>query len=80
MALSHGLLALLLVAHAIGTVTALVGRGALGRALVAGGGLVGALAALGLGAASIATGAVPTLDAGFFPLTGLALRVDGLHG
>ncbi|HKW95104.1 MAG TPA: hydrogenase 4 subunit B, partial [Methylomirabilota bacterium] len=50
-----------------------------GRGLVAGCGLAGALAAGGLGAVCLGAKIVPTLSAGvFLPLTGFALRVDGL--
>lgn len=72
------LLGALLAAFPLATGVALVTRGAVGRGLVAGGGLAGALAGLGLGVACLATGAVPALGARVLPLTGLALRVDGL--
>ncbi|MFI5376466.1 MAG: proton-conducting transporter membrane subunit, partial [Candidatus Rokuibacteriota bacterium] len=78
MAVAYCLLTVLLAAHPIGAVAALAGRGALGRGLVAGCGLAGALAGLGLGAVCLGTGLVPTFGAAFLPLTGLALRVDGL--
>ena len=78
MALADLLLAVLLVAHPIGAVAALATRRALGRGLVAAGGLTGALAAAGLGGVCLGTGAVPTVRAAFLPLTGLALRIDGL--
>ncbi|HUM14446.1 MAG TPA: hydrogenase 4 subunit B [Candidatus Nitrosotalea sp.] len=78
MALAYLLLTLHLAAHAIGVTAALVARGAVGRGLVAGSGLVGALAALGLGSVCLGAGLVPTLSATFLPLTGFALRIDGL--
>ena len=78
MRLAGFLLAVVLGAYPVGVVAALGTRGALGRGLVAGCGLAGALAGLGLGAVCLGTGAVPTLTAPFLPLTGLALRVDGL--
>ena len=79
MALADLLLTVLLAAHATGAATALVARGALGRGLVAGGGLAGALAAGGLGVVCLGAETVPTLRAAeFLPLTGFALRVDGL--
>jgi hydrogenase-4 component B len=78
MTLPHLLLTMLLVAYLTGAVAALGARGALGRGLVAGCGLAGALAGLGLGVVCLGTGLVPTLGAAFLPLTGLALRVDGL--
>ena len=78
MAVAYCLLMVLLAAHAIGAVAALAGRGALGRGLVAGCGLTGALAGFGLGAVCLGTGLVPTFSAAFLPLTGFTLRVDGL--
>ncbi len=78
MAIAYCLLTVLLAAHPIGVVAALAGRGAVGRGLVAGCGLVGAMAAFGLGVVCLGTGLVPMFDAAFLPLTGLALRVDGL--
>jgi hydrogenase-4 component B len=78
MTLAQLLLTVLLAAHAIGAVAALGVRGVLGRGLVAACGLTGALAGLGLGAVCLGTGLVPTVSAAFLPLTGFALRVDGL--
>jgi hydrogenase-4 component B len=78
MALAYLLLTVLLAAYPIGAVAALGTRGALGRGLVAGCGLAGALAGLGLGALCLGTGIVPTFDAPFLPLTGFTLRIDGL--
>ena len=78
MTLPHLLLTVLLVAFPTGAVAALGSRGALGRALVAGCGLTGALAGLGLGVVCLGTGLVPTFSAAFLPLTGFAVRVDGL--
>jgi hydrogenase-4 component B len=72
------LLSILLGAYPIGVAAALGARGALGRGLVAGCGLAGALAGFGLGAVCLGTGIVPTVSAPFLPLTGFALRVDGL--
>ncbi|MGH7400369.1 MAG: hydrogenase 4 subunit B, partial [Candidatus Rokuibacteriota bacterium] len=46
--------------------------------LVAGGGLAGALASFGLGAWCLGAGTAPTFSASFLPLTGFALRIDGL--
>jgi hydrogenase-4 component B len=68
----------LLGAYPIGVAAALGARGALGRGLVAGCGLVGALAGVGLGAVCLGTGTVPTVSTSFLPLTEFALRVDGL--
>ena len=45
-------------------------RGTLGRGLVAGCGLAGALAGMGLGAVCLGTGIVPTASTAFLPLTG----------
>jgi hydrogenase-4 component B len=67
-----------LAAYPLGALAALGIRGAGGRALVAGCALVGALAGLGLGAVCLGAGLTPTFAASFLPLTGLALRVDGL--
>jgi len=78
MSLADFLVTILLSAYPIGVVAALVARGALGRGLVAGCGLAGALAGVGLGAVCLGTGIVPTVTAPFLPLTGFALRVDGL--
>ncbi|MGH7491622.1 MAG: hydrogenase 4 subunit B [bacterium] len=70
----------ILLGHALGALAALaIGRGALGRALAAIGAVIGAGASLMMGATVIKTG-VPFVftAAEVFPLTGLALRVDGL--
>jgi hydrogenase-4 component B len=72
------LLGVLLVAYPVGALAALGVRGAPGRWLVAACALTGSLAGLGLGAVCLAAGLAPTLTASFLPLTGLALRVDGL--
>ena len=72
------LLAGLLTAYPAGALAALGVPRALGRALVAGCALAGALAALGLGAVCLGTGRTPAFTAPLLPLTGFALRVDGL--
>ena len=72
------LLAVMLAGYAAGALAALAARGALGRGLVAGCALVGALAGLLLGAVCLGAGLAPTFPASFLPLTGLALRLDGL--
>ncbi len=70
----------MLAAYGFGAATALLGiRGAMGRALVALGAAIGSLAALLLGAAAIRTNApFEVAVAGVLPLTGVALRLDGL--
>ena len=78
MTLESLLLTVLLAAYAVGAAAALAARDVLGRGLVAAGGLTGALAGLGLGGVCLGTGSVPTFSAAFLPLTGFALRVDGL--
>ena len=72
------LLAVMLAGYAAGALAALGARGALGRGLVAGCALVGALAGLLLGAVCLGAGLAPTFSASFLPLTGFALRIDGL--
>ncbi|MEK7445167.1 MAG: hydrogenase 4 subunit B [candidate division NC10 bacterium] len=72
------LLAVMLAGYAAGALAALGARGALGRGLVAGCALVGALAGLLLGAICLGAGLAPTFTASFLPLTGFALRIDGL--
>ncbi len=72
------LLAVTLAAYAAGALAALGARGAPGRGLVAGCALVGALAGLLLGAGCLRAGLAPTFTASFLPLTGFALRIDGL--
>lgn len=78
MAPAHLLLTVIFAAHAAGAAAALGGHGAVGRGLVAGGGLAGALASFGLGAWCLGAGTAPTFSASFLPLTGFALRIDGL--
>jgi hydrogenase-4 component B len=78
MAFEDLLLAVILAAYPAGALAALGVRGAAGRGLVAGCALVGALAGLALGAVCLAAGREPTFTAAFLPLTGLALRIDGL--
>ena len=67
-----------LAAYPIGALSALGVRGVAGRGLVAGCALVGALAGLVLGAVCLGAGLAPTFTAAFLPLTGIALRIDGL--
>ncbi|MBI5627710.1 MAG: hydrogenase 4 subunit B [Candidatus Rokubacteria bacterium] len=72
------LLAVMLAAYAAGALAALGARGAPGRGLVAGCAFLGALAGLLLGAVCLGAGLAPTFAAPFLPLTGFALRIDGL--
>jgi len=72
------LLALSVASYAAGALAALIFRGMVGRALVAVGALVGSLGTLALGAWCLATGATLAFAAPWLPLTGLALRADGL--
>src|SRR5881296_1900372 len=72
------LLALSVASYAVGALAALIFRGMVGRALVAVGALVGSLGTLALGAWCLATGATLAFAAPWLPLTGLALRADGL--
>src|SRR5512145_332075 len=70
----------ILLGHALGAAAALtIGRGAVGRALAATGAFVGASASLLLGALVIKNGTpfIFTME-DVLPLTGLALRIDGL--
>jgi hydrogenase-4 component B len=68
----------LLTAYTLGALAALAVRGTVGRALVAAGALIGALAGLGLGAICLGAGLTPTFTVAFLPLTGFMLRIDGL--
>ncbi len=72
------LLALSVASYAAGALAALIFRGMVGRALVAAGALGGSLVTLTLGAWCLATGATLAFAAPWLPLTGLALRADGL--
>ena len=65
-------------AYLAGVLAALGSRGELGRILVGGCALVGALAGLALGAVCLGGPLPPTFTASFLPLTGFALRIDGL--
>src|SRR2546422_8330028 len=72
------LLALSVASYAVGALAALIVRGMVGRALVAVGVLVGSVGTLAWGAWCLATGATLAFAAPWLPLTGLALRADGL--
>jgi formate hydrogenlyase subunit 3/multisubunit Na+/H+ antiporter MnhD subunit len=74
------LFCLMLSAYGLGTLGALLfGRGVVGRGLVTLGAAVGSGAGLTLGIAVLASGQSFTAGVpGFIPLTGLALRLDGL--
>ena len=67
-------------AYVLGAIAALVsGRSAVGRGLVATCGTVGSAAALSLGATAVVSGSSWTFtSARVLPLTGVALRLDGL--
>jgi hydrogenase-4 component B len=71
---------IMVLAYALGAFIALLrGRGALGRGLVALGAVVGAGAGLTLGGAVLVSGQPLTVSVPYLiPLTGLALRLDGL--
>ncbi len=75
---AHALLILIFSAHLAGVAAAFGTRGAFGRILVATCALVGALGGLVLGAVCLGAGIAHTWSAPFLPLTGLALRIDGL--
>src|SRR5205807_1340659 len=72
------LLAVSVAGYAAGALAALAFRGMVARALVAAGALGGSLATLALGAWCLTTGATFAFAAPWLPLTGLALRADGL--
>src|SRR5260370_21719791 len=72
------LLAVSVAGYTAGALAALAFPGMAGRALVAAGALGGSLATLALGAWCLATGATLVFAAPWLPLTGLALRADGL--
>src|SRR6266478_694107 len=72
------LLAVSVAGYTAGALAALAFRGMVARALVAAGALGGSLATLALGAWCLATGATLAFAAPWLPLTGLALRADGL--
>jgi hydrogenase-4 component B len=74
------LLTTMVSAYALGAIAALLSdRGAVGRGLLAACGVVGSIAGLALGATVIASGIPGTFtSARFLPLTGVALRLDGL--
>jgi hydrogenase-4 component B len=72
------LLAMTLAAYGLGALAALILRGTPGRVVVAGCGTVGALGGLALGAWCLVSGLTPVVTAPLLPLTGVALRIDGL--
>ena len=78
MTIASWLLYIIVGAHALGALAALGLRGAAGRVLGATGAGAGSLATLGLGAWCLGTGTVLAITAPILPLTGLALRVDGV--
>jgi hydrogenase-4 component B len=78
MAVAHALLAVVIAAYLLGALAALGIRGAIGRGLVAACALAGTLAGLALGIVCLGAGLAPAVTASFLPLTGFALRIDGL--
>jgi hydrogenase-4 component B len=78
LAVAHWLLGLAVAAYAGGALAALGVRGSGGRALAAAGAVAGAAATLGLGLWCLGTGVTPTLQLPLLPLSGFAVRVDGL--
>src|SRR3989442_12763406 len=72
------LLALSVASYAAAALHVLIFGGMVGRALAAVGALVGSLGTRALGAWCLATGATLAFAAPWLPLTGLALRADGL--
>ena len=71
-------LVLVFAAYGTGSLAALTVPKAAGRAMVAGCALAGALLGLAVGAATLAGGLQATFTAPFLPLTGFAIRLDGL--
>ncbi len=67
-----------IVCYLAGALAALSGNDRRGRLLGASGALLGAVFSLGLGVTALATGSVFIASFDFLPLTGLALRIDGL--
>jgi hydrogenase-4 component B len=78
LAVAHELLGVAASGYAVGVLAALAARGTAGRALTAAGALAGATATLALGLWCLGTGATPALELPWLPLTGMALRIDGL--
>ena len=78
MSIQHLVLFVVLAGYASGAVAALTVRGGAGRSLVAGCALVASLAGVLLGVICLGSGLATTRVAGFLPLTGIALRIDGL--
>jgi hydrogenase-4 component B len=72
------LAALAAVAYAIGVLSALAVPGPAGRIFTAIGAAGGSLATLAFGLWCLVVGATPSVHLPFLPLSGLALRVDGL--
>ena len=72
------LLLVILTVYPLGAAAALAVGGTAGRALVAACALVAAVAGAALGAVCLAGDLIPAYSVSFLPLTGLALRIDGL--
>src|SRR5262245_11620861 len=75
---AHWLLALAAVAYAGGALAAVGTRGTVARGIAGAGAVLGSLTALSLGLWCLSVGARPTLPVPILPVSGLALRVDGL--
>ena len=76
--LFSGLLAALIICYLAGAVCALTMADSGGRVLAAAGAVMGSVATLGLGIASLTTDSVFAVAFDFLPFGGCALRVDGL--
>ena len=73
-----GLLAAAVAFYFAGALSALSGNNRWGRVFAAWGGGLGSVISLGLGIGALMTGSVFTIVFDFLPLTGFALRLDGL--
>ena len=78
MDVQHGLLQLVFAGHAAGAASALVFGGRAGRWLAGGSAFVASLGSVALGVVSLNRSVLSSSAAGFLPLTGAALRIDGL--
>jgi hydrogenase-4 component B len=78
MTLLSGLLAALIICYFAGALCTFVTADRYGRIPAAAGGVLGAIATMGLGIAALSTGAVFSATFDFLPFGGCALRIDGL--